>query len=138
MEVSPSLGLLSSAYPLSGRRQVSSPLLRIAHETIGEAVVVHVTGEIDMITAPEVHEHLEKACARANPPEFVVADLTDVTFIGSSGLSVLLEVDKRCRNQSTPLRVVVTTQATIQPLQVTGLDRVLGVVGSLDSVFRSA
>jgi len=117
---------------------VSSPLLRIAHETIGEAVVVHVVGEIDMVTAPEVQEHLEKACARANPPEVVVADLTDVTFIGSSGLSVLLEIDKRCRSQRTPLRVVVTKQATIQPLQVTGLDRVLLVAASLDSVIRSA
>jgi anti-sigma B factor antagonist len=117
---------------------VSSPLLGIAHETIGDAIVVHVSGEIDMITAPEVQEHLEKACARANPPQIVVADLTGVRFIGSSGLSVLLEVDKRCRGQHTPLRVVVTTPATVHPLQVTGLDRVLGVVGSLDSVIRSA
>lgn len=117
---------------------MSSPLLRIVHETIGQAIVVHLVGEIDMVTAPDAQEHLEKACARAKPADVVVADLTGVTFIGSSGLSVLLEVDKRCRGLRVQLRVVAPTLATRQPLQVTGLDRVLGVAGSLDSVIRSA
>lgn len=117
---------------------MSSPLLRIAHETIGPAVVVHITGEIDLLTAPEVHESLERACGQAKPPDVVVADLTGVTFMGSAAMSVLLEINKQCRDQRTPLRVVAAKPVTVRPLQATGLDRVLDVVGSLDSVIRSA
>ncbi len=117
---------------------MSSSSLRIAHEIIGQVVVVHVVGELDMITAPELEENLEKACARAQPSGFVVADLSAVTFMGSAAMGVLLDIDKRCRSQATPLRVVATTTATTHPLQVTGLDRILGVVGSLESVTRSA
>jgi anti-sigma B factor antagonist len=100
--------------------------------------VVHVTGEIDMVTAPELQDGLEYACDLAHPPDIVVADLTGVRFMGSAAMSVLLEVDQRCRDQLTPLNVVVSTPVTTRPLRVTGLDHVLRLVGSLDSVTRSA
>jgi anti-sigma B factor antagonist len=117
---------------------VSSPTLRIAQETVGHALVVRVAGDIDLLTAPQLQLSLELACADAQPPEIVVADLTGVQFMGSSGLAVLMDVDKRCREHDTPLRIVAATPGVVRPLEVTGLDRILDVVGSLDSVIRSA
>jgi anti-sigma B factor antagonist len=121
-----------------GGHAVSSPTLRTAQETVGHAVVVRVSGDIDLLTAPELQQSLELACAEARPPGIVVADLTAVQFLGSSGLAVLMDVDKRCRAHDTPLRVVASTPVVARPLEVTGLDRILDVVGSLDSVIRSA
>jgi anti-sigma B factor antagonist len=112
--------------------------LRIARESIGQALVVHVAGEIDIVTAPEFRTQLRKACDEAVAPQIVVADLSRVGFMGSAGLSVLVETDKRCRAQFLRLRVVATAASTLRPLQITGLDRVLDVAGSLDSVIRSA
>jgi anti-sigma B factor antagonist len=117
---------------------VSSPALRIAHETYGTAVVVHAAGEIDLANASELQTHLEKACARAHPSQTVVADLTEVTFLSSAGLSVLLDVDQRCRARRIPLRIVASTPGVVRPLRVTGVDQVLHVTDSLDSVIRSA
>jgi anti-sigma B factor antagonist len=117
---------------------VSRQSLRIAHETIGSALVVHVAGEIDLVTAPELQAQLDKVCAQARPPQIVVADLSAVGFMGSAGLTVLIDADKRCRAQLVRLRIVATNPATIRPLQVTGLDRVLDLAGSLDGVIRSA
>ncbi|HEV2779984.1 MAG TPA: anti-sigma factor antagonist [Actinophytocola sp.] len=111
-------------------------LLDLAQEMVGDAVVVRAAGEIDLVSAPEFRSHLERACAHATPPEHVVADLTGVSFLGSAGLSVLLDIDERCRNRHTPLRVVATSPGTVRPLQVTGLDRVLNVVASLTEVPR--
>jgi anti-sigma B factor antagonist len=132
---------LSSQPSAPGRKKgtaVSSPLLQIAHETVGDAIVVHVAGEIDLVTAPDFQAHLEKAVVRARPPGFVVADLSEVTFLGSTALSVLLEVDKHCRTRGTLLRVVATTPVTLRPLQLTGLNRIITVATSLESSIRSA
>jgi anti-sigma B factor antagonist len=113
---------------------VDAELLRIAHEKIGDAVVVHADGEIDILTAPLLREQLQKAYPAASPPQIVVADLTGVRFLGSAGLSVLLEADRTCRARSTPLRVVAPSPATIRPLRVTGIDRVLDVVESMSGI----
>ncbi|HEV2778897.1 MAG TPA: STAS domain-containing protein [Actinophytocola sp.] len=117
---------------------MSVPQLRIAHEIVGNAVVVHVAGEIDMANAPVIKAHLDRACHRAHPPQTVVADLTEVVFLGSAGLSVLLEVDEACRGRRTPLWVVATTPGVVRPLRVTGMDQVLKVADSLDSVVQTA
>jgi anti-anti-sigma factor len=96
------------------------------------AVVVRVIGEIDANTAPHLHESLRQASALVKPPKLVVADLGEVTFLASAGLSVLVETHERCRDQHTPLQVVVTAHAPLRALRVTGLDRILHVVGGLE------
>lgn len=90
------------------------------------------------MTAPELRAGLDKVAANARPPDVVVADLTQVEFMGSSGLAVLMDVDGRCRARQVPLRIVASGPAVVRPLEVTGLSRVLNVVGSLDSVIRTA
>jgi len=117
---------------------VSSSSLRIAYETLENAIVVRVAGDIDLLTAPDLREGLELACAKALPPDVVVAELSEVRFMGSSALAVLMDVDQRCRAQRTPLWIVAATAAVMRPLEATGLDRILSIVGSLDGVTRTA
>ena len=55
----------------------------------------------------------------------MVVDLTQVTFLGSRGLSALVDAHREAR-AGTPLRVVVDhTRPVILPLQLSGLDQVL-------------
>lgn len=121
-----------------GGLDVGGSTISMVHETLGGAVVVHVSGEIDLLTVRDFQAGLDRACAEARPPTVVVADLAEVTFLGSTGLAVLMDVDKRCREQRTPLRVVATGPGVVRPLEVTGLDRILTIDESLDSVIRSA
>ena len=60
----------------------------------GQAVV-HVHGEIDLYTAPQLWETLDAAIA--GTPHELVIDLSDVTFLDSSGLAVLVRAHKRLR-----------------------------------------
>jgi anti-sigma B factor antagonist len=110
---------------------VDSPSLRITHERIGDAFVVRADGDVDFIGAPALRQHLERAYRQARPPQVVVADLTEVRFFGSAGISVLLDVGMRCQEQDTPLSVVASRPVTLEPLRVTGVDQVLLVVESL-------
>lgn len=57
--------------------------------------ILHVSGEIDVATSPELRRELHQLADR--DPTAIVVDLQDVTFIDSSGLSVLVGVLKRLR-----------------------------------------
>src|SRR4051794_12042374 len=60
----------------------------------GDAVVVAVSGELDLHSAPEMMTVLDEHL-RDPGTDVVVVDLTDVAFLGSSGLSVLANLATR-------------------------------------------
>ncbi|HEV7978610.1 STAS domain-containing protein [Amycolatopsis sp.] len=93
----------------------------------GSTVVVTACGEIDVLTTPGLRWPLTQALRRN--PSVVVFDLTDVTFIGSSGLSVLALAGRDFDRSA--VRVVATSQAVTRPLGLMGLNRVLTVFSSL-------
>lgn len=94
----------------------------------GDAVVVEVVGEVDLLTAPRLHGAVMTALA--SRPRMVVIDLLGVSFLGSSGLAVLVEVHQQATGERTQLRVVAEGPATLRPLQVTALDRQLSLYPS--------
>lgn len=53
-------------------------------------IVIAVSGEVDIATAPEMHAAVAAAIARCPEGGAVAADLTAVTFMDSSGLRALL------------------------------------------------
>jgi anti-sigma B factor antagonist len=93
------------------------------------SVVVRACGELDMLTAPRLSWQLERAEAIVVPPAPVVVDLSGLTFLGSAGLSVLLDHNDRCTALGSRLEVVAgKCHAVVRPLEATGLDKVLTVV----------
>jgi anti-sigma B factor antagonist len=100
-------------------------LLHVATEPTGANIVVRVEGEIDMQTVDEFNRALDDACRRVEPPMTVTADLTEVTFMSSAGVTVLLAVHHRCRRRGTPLRVRIAHHTVSRALEITGVDRVL-------------
>lgn len=88
------------------------------------AVVLAVTGEVDMLTAPRFEQALYDAVARR--PLVLVIDLLGVSFFASAGLAILVKVDEKTV-PPTQLRVVARGAATLRPLQLTGLVRTLAV-----------
>src|SRR5688500_13225353 len=75
-----------------GRWMVSSEsaprALEVQVRSAADAVVVTVHGEIDMASAPHLQSALDEALRDA--PAAVVVDMSNVGFLGSAGLSVLL------------------------------------------------
>ncbi|MTD58413.1 anti-sigma factor antagonist [Amycolatopsis sp. RM579] len=96
-------------------------------EKQGEAAVLAVSGEIDMVTAPEFEEHLLNAL-RGKPGTLIV-DLCDVDFLGSAGLSALVSAYRQAGDE-TKFRVVAKSSTTVRPLQLTGLDQQIPVFAS--------
>jgi anti-sigma B factor antagonist len=103
-------------------------LLTIDEGRVGESVVLTVSGEVDVSTGPRLRAALSEALDGPGTSP-VVVDLSAVTFLGSTGVAVLVDADWQAKQQKRPLRVVVDRDraAVIHPLQATGTDRILAV-----------
>ncbi len=86
--------------------------------------VVAIRGEVDIFTAPEVkHAAREAVFAGGN---LIVLDLTDTTFIDSTGLGVIIGLAKLVRPAG-DLAIVNVDPAIAKTLEITGLDDIFAV-----------
>lgn len=102
----------------------------VSVEHHGAAVVLRVTGELDLLTTPTLAE----ACSRElrERPPVLVIDLTGVTFLASVGMSAIVAAHEE-GGEHTKVRVVSGTRDTLRPIKVTGLDNLLSIHPTLES-----
>jgi anti-sigma B factor antagonist len=82
------------------------------------ARVVKVIGEIDTLTAPVLRSRLEENLAEV---ELVVLDLSEVTFLGSAGLAVLVFARDEADRLRHRFRLVPGSRIVVRALEATGL-----------------
>ncbi|MGZ4610243.1 MAG: STAS domain-containing protein [Actinomycetes bacterium] len=82
--------------------------------------VVSVGGEVDLGTATQLGDYAANALQEAGPS--LVLDLTDVAFMDSTGLKVLLACHRRAQLAGGALGLAAPTRAVRRVLTVTGLD----------------
>lgn len=102
----------------------------IGKHQVDEAVVLTVSGEVDMLSAPQLAEAIRAALA-AGPPALVI-DLSKVDFLASAGMTVLVTAQAEVA-PPTRLAVVANGSATSRPIKLMGLDNVLALYSTLDS-----
>ena len=93
--------------------------LLVTVERAEHRVVVVVTGEIEYGTAHSLRKALAEV-ARDRATELVV-DLANVTFMDSTGLSLLLQVQARCENDRSRLVLRRPSARVLRLLDVSGL-----------------
>jgi anti-sigma B factor antagonist len=102
--------------------EVVEPELRVSVEFGSESPkrpTVTVAGEVDIQTSPILEEQLESLLEQGLSS--VVVDLDQVTFLDSTGLSVLIAGLKRCQTAGGELRVVSPQPNVRRVFAVTGL-----------------
>jgi anti-sigma B factor antagonist len=82
-------------------------------------------GEIDIAAAPTLRADLDDAVASDDGD--LLVDCTDLTFIDSSGLSVLLSVVRELQASGRGLRVANASNGVVRVIQVAGLTETLRV-----------
>jgi anti-sigma B factor antagonist len=98
--------------------------------------VLALTGEIDLYTSPEFKDELLRVAA--DGAEYVVIDLTETTFIDSTGLGVILRGVERLGRSGGKLVVVCTDRNIRKVFEVTGLDRVFTLYGERSEALAQA
>lgn|SRR5262245_2983131 len=83
-------------------------------------VSVDAAGEVDLLTASVLEQAIVKAVAAVGGTG-VVVDLAGVTFLDSSGISVLLEGRRMADNSAKSYRVDGARGIVLQVLELTGV-----------------
>lgn len=97
-------------------------------ETAGNLVVTPA-GECDMATASALRSSLCRALNRWRRP--VVVDLSELTFIDSSGLNALVAAYRRAVQLGCPFALADPPAQVAKVLAVTGLDSVFPIFDSV-------
>ena len=92
--------------------------------------IVWVRGEIDIATAPDLMKELAES-VRAQQCR-VVVDLTDVTFMDSTGLNVLVLARSWANAGSGEVRLVGASGMLRKVLRITGLDQIFPVHSTIE------
>lgn len=102
--------------PISGRPPLTVETL---HDGAGSTRIV-VAGEIDMVTAPQLHEVL-MAALQDGDPQVIDVDLSGVPFMDSAGLNELVRLRNIAGPSGSAVRVVRPQPAVRHVFEMTGL-----------------
>lgn len=110
-----------------GQRDSGAPEtgLRIEVDERAGRVRVALIGEVDLEKGDRVVMALAGAAATAR--EGVVVDLRDTTFLGSTGVRILLEAQAAAQGRGLPLTVVAGEGPARRTLELVGLAEQLGL-----------
>lgn len=102
---------------------------------IDRIVVLSVCDAVDLLSAPRVTEAIADALAMA--PAGLIVDLTQVNFMASIGMSVLVQAGEQASAVSAQFGVVAEGAATSRPIRLLGIDAVVPLYPTLDDALRT-
>ena len=108
---------------------VNPAAFEVGKHQVDQAVVLTVSGEVDMLSSPHLAEAIRTALA-AKPPA-VIVDLSKVDFLASAGMTVLVSAQAEAV-PPTRFAVVAHGAATSRPIKLMGIDNVLSLYSTLD------
>jgi anti-anti-sigma factor len=111
---------------------MSSMDLQLSTRRAGERAIVTVGGEVDLETASQLGEHALEALRDVSA--HVVVDLAGVTFMDSTGLKVLLSIQRRAALAGGSFAVAGATRTVRRILALTGLDHTFTLYDSVDDL----
>ena len=99
--------------------------MQVDVRTVGTRDVLHVVGEVDVASVDRVREQV--AALLGDGRTDLVVDLTDVTFLDSTGLGLLVGTLKRVRLAGGRMVLVVDAEPLLKVFRVTGLAQVFTI-----------
>ena len=113
--------------------------LGVSVQAVPGAVLLVVSGEVDLHTAPALRAALDQAVVDAGRgPGAVVVDLSGVGFIDSTGLGELVAAHKALAAAGGRLSLVVDHERVRRLLRITGLEDAMAVHGDRASALAAA
>ena len=97
--------------------------------------VIAARGEIDLFTAPELKQVLTEAIESGQ--HRLVIDLSDVSFLDSTALGVLIGAVKRLRSRGGALAIVNTEASIAKTFEITGLDQIFTIRPTRDEAVEA-
>jgi anti-sigma B factor antagonist len=104
------------------------PQFDVRTTATGCVQVLAVRGELDELTAPQLAEAITDSLSES--PAALVVDFSELDFLASAGMTVLLE-GHHAAGSSTRFAVVADGPSTSRPIKMMGLDNVFSLYPTL-------
>lgn len=107
----------------------------VDHRFHGDLTIVTVTGEIDVFTTPRLRASLLELIESGS--RHLLLDFTDVTFLDSTGLGVLVGMFHRLRARSGSMVFAGPGERVRRVFHVTQLNKIFQMYDSLDEALQA-
>jgi anti-sigma B factor antagonist len=107
----------------------------VAENWLERTVVVAVSGDLDIATVPTLAEAIQAAVRKK--PAALIVDLSQVNFLASAGMTLLIAVHEEI-GPSARFGVVADGPSTSRPLKMIGIDSVIDVYRCLEEALSSS
>ncbi|KAF0225450.1 MAG: anti-anti-sigma regulatory [Rhodospirillaceae bacterium] len=104
--------------------------MKIESREIDGAVVVALSGEVDLQHSPSVRKHLMDLMFERRP---VVVDMALVDYIDSSGIASLVEAYQMARKNGTRFILAAISAPAMRVLQLARLDKVFALADTVEA-----
>ena len=112
--------------------------LVVSSKHVGDAIVVSLVGDVDMLTAPGLLSLVDD-CTTDGRCKLLAVDLRQVTFLASAGLVALIDVQEFAEVRGLPFRVVTgDNRRVLRPFGITGIGGVVTVCRSMDEALSAS
>jgi anti-sigma B factor antagonist len=112
----------------------SNAICRVSERWEGRVAILSTSGDVDMLGAPHLQEAIENALAQ--DPTGVIVDFTDVDFLASAGMGVLVAAYD-AKPASVEFCVVADGPATSRPLQLVGIADIIKLYPTSDEALAA-
>ena len=100
------------------------------------AVVVRVTGEVDLHTGPDLRTTLQRIADDGH--HHIVVDMTRVPYVDSFALGVMVDTQRRLKERGGDLYLAHITPFVMRAFEITRLIRIFNVVHSVEEAVQIA
>ena len=122
---------MSNVQPVIATIAEEWPPFGLAEEPLTNGLVLAVSGELDLATAPDLRERLTAAVDAGMTR--IVVDLRDVTFMDSVGLAAVVHARSRLRAAGRLALVVAADSYAQLVLEITGMPRAFAIFADRDA-----
>ena len=94
----------------------------------GDTTIVALSGEVDLDSSPQVRNVLLES---VGDKRGVLVEMSDVSYIDSSGIASLVEAYQSARRGSTRFALVAVSESAMRVLELARLDQVFSIHASV-------
>jgi anti-sigma B factor antagonist len=105
---------------LADERIIKNGVIAARSVRDGKTHLLKLSGELDLASYDALDDELRRI--EATDASRIVIDLSQLTFLDSAGIRLLVEADARSRSDSNRLRLIPGGDRVQRVLQLTGLD----------------
>ena len=120
--------------PLMRQHSQGYPGLQIKSESVGDSLVVHLSGHIDELGADALSAVLDSTLEQRT--YCIVFNLSDVLFLGSTGLGQIMRAYRVAGKEGGYVRIAAPQPLVADVFRLTKLDRLLPIYPSVEAALK--